>query len=62
VKRRRTARLKPIPAGDPIGLLTDGSINIGTPEQMKPKWDEWQRKQAEIDKYVEELKRARHRD
>ena len=48
--------VKPIPAGPAIGLLEDGSINIGTPEQMKVKWDQWQKEKAETDELIRSLK------
>lgn len=40
---------KDVPAQDPIGLLEDGSISIGTPDEMRAKWDK-----AKAEEYAEE--------
>lgn len=43
------------PPGDAVGLLPDGKINIGTPEQMRARFEEYQ---AESTDATEQVKAA----
>lgn len=41
------------PPGDAVGLLPDGKINIGTPEQMKARFEEAQAESKEATEMVD---------
>ena len=41
---------KPFPPGDAPGMMVDGTINIGTPEEMRPKMELWKRQQEALER------------
>lgn len=40
---------KEIPPGDAVGLLPDGGINIGPPEEMRKRFEQAQRESADAE-------------